>query len=163
MPAALTYLAVPRRLAHATEAHDDVWIIAVENDVADLEVPLFALAKACADRAWARTIAAARDIVASRPKDAVARAILASSLAKKGNLDEAQTEIRHALESNPTNANVLYQASVVAALRGSSDSAISWLERAIAAGFPSDDAARDPVLESLRQLPAFRNAVKSRT
>jgi tetratricopeptide (TPR) repeat protein len=119
--------------------------------------------KDCADRAWTHTIAAARDIVASRPKDALARAILASSLAKKGSLDEAQMEIQRALESNPTNANVLYQASVVAVLRGSSDSAISWLERAIAAGFPTDDAARDPVLESLRQLPAFRNAVKSRT
>jgi serine/threonine protein kinase/tetratricopeptide (TPR) repeat protein len=120
-------------------------------------------AKTCADRAWTRTIAAARDVVASRPNDAMARAILASSLAKNGNLDEAQTEIRRALESNPTNANVLYQASVVAALRGSSDSAISWLERSIAAGYPADDAARDPVLASLRELPAFRNAVKSRT
>ncbi|MFL6248452.1 MAG: protein kinase domain-containing protein [Thermoanaerobaculia bacterium] len=120
-------------------------------------------AKACADQAWTRTIAAAREIIAARPNDAMARAILASSLAKNGNLDEAQTEIRRALESNPTNANVLYQASVVAALRGSSDSAISWLEQSIAAGYPADDAARDPVLASLRELPAFRNAVKSRT
>lgn len=120
-------------------------------------------AKACADQAWTRTIAAAREIVASRPKDAMARAILASSLAKNGNLDEAQTEIRRALESNPTNANVLYQASVVATLRGSPDSAISWLEQSIAAGYPADEAARDPVLASLRELPAFRNAVKSRT
>ncbi len=119
--------------------------------------------KDCADRAWTRTIAAARDIVASRPKDALARAILASSLAKNGNLDEAQAEIHRALESDPTNANVLYQASVVAALRGSSDSAVSWLERAVAAGFPADDAAHDPALETLRDLPAFRNAVKSRT
>jgi tetratricopeptide (TPR) repeat protein len=115
----------------------------------------------CADRAWTRTIAAARDVVASRPNDAMARAILASSLAKSGKLDEAQTEIRRALEKNPTNANVLYQASVIAALRGSSDSAVSWLERAIAAGYPAGDAARDPLLASLRELPAFRNAVKS--
>jgi serine/threonine protein kinase/Flp pilus assembly protein TadD len=120
-------------------------------------------AKACADQAWTRTIAAAREIVASRPNDAIARAKLASSLAKNGNLEEAQTEIRRALESNPNNANVLYQASVVAALRGSSDSAIAWLEQSIAAGYSADDAARDPVLASLRDLPAFRNAVKSRT
>jgi tetratricopeptide (TPR) repeat protein len=120
-------------------------------------------AAACADRAWTRTIALARDVVASRPNDAMARAILASSLAKNGNADEAQAEIRRALESNPSDANVLYQASVIAALRGSSDSAISWLERSIAAGYPADDAARDPVLASLRDLPAFRNAVKLRT
>ena len=120
-------------------------------------------ATACADRAWTRTIAAARDVVASRPKDAMARAILASSLAKNGELDKAETEMRRALETNPTNADVLYQASVVAALRGAPDSAISWLERSIAAGYPADAAARDPVLASLHKLPAFRNAVKSRT
>jgi tetratricopeptide (TPR) repeat protein len=119
-------------------------------------------AKACADRAWTHTIATARDVVSARGNDAFTRAILASSLAKSGNLDEAQAEMRRALESNPTNSVVLYQAAVVAALRGSPDSAISWLERAIAAGYPAADAARDPVLESLRELPAFRNAVKSR-
>jgi tetratricopeptide (TPR) repeat protein len=120
-------------------------------------------AKACADRAWTHTIAAARDVVSTRGNDAFTRAILASSLAKSGNLDEAQAEMRRALESNPTNSVVLYQAAVVANLRGSADSAISWLERAIAAGYPAADAARDPVLEPLRELPAFRNAVKSRT
>jgi Flp pilus assembly protein TadD len=119
--------------------------------------------KACADRAWSHTIGAARDAVAARPNDAVTRAILASSLAKNGQLDEAQREIRRALETNPTNTVVLYQASVVAALRGSSDSAISWLEQAVAGGYPAEDAARDPVFEPLRSLPAFRNAVKSRT
>ena len=118
-------------------------------------------AKECADRAWTRTIAAARDIVAARKNDVFARAILASALAKNGNLDEAQTEIRHALESNPTNSRVLYQAAIVAALRGSSDSAISWLERAVAAGYPAAEAASDPVFGSLRDLPAFRKAVKS--
>jgi Flp pilus assembly protein TadD/TolB-like protein len=117
---------------------------------------------ACADRAWTRTISAARDVVAARANDAFARAILASSLAKSGNLDEAQSEIRRALESNPTHSGVLYQASVVAALRGSTDSAVSWLERAIAAGYPAADAARDPVLQSLHDSPAFRNAVKSK-
>jgi tetratricopeptide (TPR) repeat protein len=118
-------------------------------------------AKECADRAWTRTIAAARDIVATSKNDAFARSILASALAKNGNLDEAQIEIRHALESNPTSSVVLYQAAVVAALRGSSDSAISWLERAVAAGYPAAEAASDPVFGSLRDMPAFRKAVKS--
>ncbi len=120
-------------------------------------------AKDCADRAWTRTIAAARDIVAARKNDAFARSILASALAKNGDLEDAQTEIRNALESNPTSSVVLYQAAVVAALRGSSDSAISWLERAVSAGYPAAEAASDPVFGSLRELPAFRNAVKSRT
>jgi tetratricopeptide (TPR) repeat protein len=118
-------------------------------------------AKACADRAWKQTIAATRDILAARGNDAFTRAVLASSLAKSGSLDEAQVEIRRALESNPTDAVVLYQAAIVATLRGSPDIALSWLERSIAAGYPAADAARDPVLEPLRELPAFRIAVKS--
>jgi hypothetical protein len=65
------------------------------------------------------------------------------------------------LEIDPTNANVLYQAAVVSALRGTSDSALSWLERAIAAGYPAGDAQRDPVFAPLRELPSFRTAVKS--
>jgi len=116
----------------------------------------------CADQAWKRTIAAAKDIVNARGNDAFTRAILASSLAKSGRLDEAKAEMGRALESDPTNANVLYQACVVELLRGSSDSAMSWLERAIAAGYPTEDATRDPMLAPLRELPAFRNAVKSR-
>jgi hypothetical protein len=57
---------------------------------------------------------------------------------------------------------VLYEAAVVGVLRGSPDSAVSWLERAIEAGYPPADAERDPVLEPLRRLPSFRIAVKSR-
>jgi hypothetical protein len=70
--------------------------------------------------------------------------------------------MRRALHDDPTNAVVLYQAAVIDALRDSPDAAISWLERAIRAGYPPADAERDPVLGSLRDLPAFRNAVKSR-
>ena len=95
-------------------------------------------------------------------QDAFTRALLASSLAKHGELDEAQTEIRRALEIDPINAHVLYQAAVVGAIRGASDSALSWLDRAIAADYPAADAEHDPVLEPLRQLPSFRTAVKSR-
>ncbi len=117
---------------------------------------------ACAMEAWPRAIAAAREALGVNAQDAVTRSLLASSLAKQGQLDEAQTEIRRALEIDPTNATVLYQASVVGALRGTPDTAVSWLERAIAAGYPAADAERDPVLEPLRRLPSFRIAVKSR-
>jgi tetratricopeptide (TPR) repeat protein len=115
----------------------------------------------CAARAWSGSIAAAREVLAARSDDALARAILASSLAKSGKGEDAQTEIRRALETDPTNNVVLYQAAVVSALHGSPDSAISWLERAIAAGYSPADAARDPALEPLHRFPAFTNAVKS--
>jgi tetratricopeptide (TPR) repeat protein len=117
---------------------------------------------ACAADVWPRAIAAARAALVVNGQDALTRALLASSLAKHGQLDEAQSEIRRALEIDPINAQVLYQAAVVGAIRGAPDSALSWLERAIAAGYPAADAERDPVLEPLRQLPSFRIAVKSR-
>jgi tetratricopeptide (TPR) repeat protein len=116
----------------------------------------------CATEAWPRAIAAAREALAVNANDAATRAQLASALAKSGQLDDAQREIRRALEVDPTNVTVLYEAAVVGVLRGSPDSAVSWLERAIAAGYPPADAERDPVLEPLRRLPSFRIAVKSR-
>jgi serine/threonine protein kinase/Flp pilus assembly protein TadD/TolB-like protein len=119
--------------------------------------------RACTSEAWPHAISAARAALAVNAKDAFTRAVLASSLAKHGNLDEAQGEIRRALEIDPTNAQVLYQAAVVGAIRGAPDSALSWLERAIAAGYPAADAERDPVLEPLRKMPSFRSAVESRS
>jgi Flp pilus assembly protein TadD len=116
----------------------------------------------CARTAWQRAIAAGRAALALKPNDAMTRSLVASSLMKSGESDEAQVEIRRALEDDPTNAIVLYQAAVIGALRDSPDSAISWLERAIRAGYPAADAEHDPALQSLRDLPAFRNAVKSR-
>jgi tetratricopeptide (TPR) repeat protein len=116
----------------------------------------------CAAEAWPRAIAAARDALEINGSDPAMRALLASCLAKNGLLDDAQREMRRALELDPTNAGVLYQAAVVGTLRGSPDTAVSWLERAIAAGYPAADAERDPVLEPLRRLPSFAIAVKSR-
>lgn len=117
---------------------------------------------ACARRAWEKTIANAHDVLSHRPGDAVTRAILASSLAKNGQTAEAQTEIGRALEADPTDAVVLYQAAIVSALRGSPESAVSWLERAVANGYPAADAQKDPVFAAIRDLPSFRNALKSR-
>ena len=116
----------------------------------------------CARDAWNRAIVAGRAALALKSNDAVTRALVASCLMKSGQPAEAQAEIRRALEEDPTNAVVLYQAAVIGALRDSPDVAISWLERAIRAGYPAADAERDPFLESLRDLPAFGNAVKSR-
>jgi len=117
--------------------------------------------KACEAEVWPRAIAAARAALQINPSDAVTRAILASSLAKSGDMGPAQTEIRRALETDPTNRTVLYQAAVTAALRGNHGGAISWLEQAIQAGYPPAEAQNDPVLAPLRKLPAFTHAVKS--
>ena len=120
-----------------------------------------AMHSAAAKDAYARAIAAAREALALNPNDARMRSRVALCLAKSERAAEAQDEIRQALELDPTNAQILYNAAVVATLRGNNDSAVSWLERAIAAGYPASEAVRDPDLASLRNIPAFRIAVKS--
>jgi Flp pilus assembly protein TadD len=116
---------------------------------------------ACGAGAWPRANSAARAALEINPSDALIRSILASSLVKNGDAEAAQREIARALESDPTNPDVLYQAAVIATLRGNADGALSWLERAIEAGYPPVAAQRDPVLAPLRKLPAFNPAVKS--
>lgn len=116
--------------------------------------------RARASEAWTRAIGAARDALNVNARDSALRAVYASCLAKNGNLDEAQAEIRRALEIDPTNPDVLYQAATIGAVRGNVETAMSWLERAIRAGYPVAYVERDPFLAPLRELPSFRNATK---
>jgi Flp pilus assembly protein TadD/TolB-like protein len=106
--------------------------------------------------AWTRATAAARDALTVNPGDSVLRAVYASCLAKGGNVGDAQREIRRALEADPTNADVLYQAATVGALRGNAETAMSWLERALRAGYPAEYAERDPLLEPIRRAQRER-------
>lgn len=111
--------------------------------------------------AYERAIRLTRDAIAVNPKDSRARAIAASCLAKKGEVAAAQTELKLALTADPTNADTLYQAAIVANIRGDRDAAIGWLGRAIASGRPPADAARDPELANLRDDPRFRNVLNT--
>jgi tetratricopeptide (TPR) repeat protein len=116
-----------------------------------------------ANDAYARSIAASREALALNPNDARMHARVAMCLAKSGNAADAQTEIRRALEIDPTNPQILYNAAVISVLRGNNDGAISWLERAIANGYPAAEASQDPELAALKELPSFKSAVKSRS
>ena len=112
--------------------------------------------------AYARAVTVARSTLSVNPNDAYTRAAMAACLAQNGELDEAQKEIRRALEIDPTNAMVLYKAALVAVLRGNTDSAISWIEQAVKSGYPVSQIVKDPEFTSLRQLPSFRSAVESK-
>ncbi|MGZ5494619.1 MAG: tetratricopeptide repeat protein, partial [Thermoanaerobaculia bacterium] len=111
--------------------------------------------------AFEKALALARAALAVNPKDASIHGVIAQSLAKTGRLGEANVSITTALKLDPTNPNVLYQAAVVAYLRGNGDAAMQWLQRAVAAGYPAMDAARDPEFSAIRHDAAFRSATET--
>ncbi|PYQ52083.1 MAG: hypothetical protein DMF59_05950 [Acidobacteria bacterium] len=111
--------------------------------------------------AYEQAIRLLRDDLAVNPNDPVARARLASCLAKRGDLRAAQMELDMALKTDPTNSEALFQAAIVANIRGDRDGAFGWLERAIASGRPAADAARDPELANLRRDPRFQKALST--
>jgi len=57
---------------------------------------------------------------------------------------------------------VLYSAAVVASLRGNSDVAVGWLQRAVSAGYPVVDLQHDPEFKSAHADPSFPTRVAER-
>ncbi|HVS31673.1 MAG TPA: tetratricopeptide repeat protein [Thermoanaerobaculia bacterium] len=106
---------------------------------------------------YRRAAEIAREWLDVNPKDAMAQAMMAASLAKSGRLDESGAAIRIALRNDPTNFIVLYQAALVAELRGNRDAAVTWLKSAIESGYPLQEAERDPELAQLREDPLFKS------
>jgi len=106
--------------------------------------------KGDAPQAHERAIAAARATLTVNAKDALAHAVIAACLAKSGKLDAAESEIRTAFTIDPTDPYVLYDAAVVAHLRGDADTAANWLRRALGNGYSAAEAAHDPELAPLR-------------
>ena len=98
---------------------------------------------------YEKAIAAAREALAVNPRDHSAQASMAIALAKLGRRDEAARASSAALKIDPTSQEALYAAAVVALARGTNDVALSWLERAVQAGYPAHLIDRDPELRPL--------------
>lgn len=105
--------------------------------------------RAEAPAAYEKAIAAARTSLQINASDALAHAVIATALARRGETAGAQKEIRAALQLDPASANVLYYAAVVAHARGDADSAQSWMQRAVSAGFSRSELENDPELGPL--------------
>ena len=103
--------------------------------------------------AYDEAIRLTREALAINPRDVLARTIEASCLAKRGNAVLAQREINLALRDDPTNGKALYEAAVIASIRGDRDAAFAWMQRAIAAGASATDAKHDPELSSIYNKP----------
>ena len=109
-----------------------------------------------APAAYARAIETARESIRVNERDLRARITIAAAHAKSGDLELGRREIQSALEINPTHASALYTAALIAHMEGRHDSAMSWLERAVAAGYSRNDLKADPEWRSVREDEAFR-------
>jgi serine/threonine-protein kinase len=116
--------------------------------------------KAKTDEAYGRAIRLARDAVAVNQRDALARAVWGSSLAKSGDIENAAAQMKLALEAEPTNADVLYHAAVIARVRGNDEAAIGWLQRAVASGYSASAISRDPEFASLQNDARFKTIAR---
>jgi len=109
--------------------------------------------KSDAAKAYGRGIVTARAALAVNPKSALAHGTIAGCLAKMGKHDEAANEIRKALTIDPIDAYVLYDASVVAQMKGDSAAALDWLRQAVHYGLPRvflDDPDLRPIRDQVK-------------
>ena len=112
-----------------------------------------------ATEAYTRSVALAREQLRLNPQDFRAQSFLATGLAKTGHADEADQEMRRALDLAPRDPEILADAAVVAALSGRRSEVLDLLKKAVAAGYSSAILARQPEFARLRDEPAFRSIV----
>jgi hypothetical protein len=102
---------------------------------------------------------------AARPSPEDHRRMLALSrrsieLIKAHRLDEAENVLLEALALFPGHSTNLYNMACIKALKGRSEAALDYLERAAVEGFTDFlHIGRDPDLDSLRDLPRFRDFI----
>ena len=80
-------------------------------------------------------------------------------LAKLGRAEEAVAALDEAVRLAPSDADVLYERAVVLLIAGNTAAAFNALERAIAAGFPPAEAARDDEWAGVAHDARFRQLV----
>lgn len=90
------------------------------------------------------------------PDDAPRLADLAICQAKLGDPPNASASIERAIALEPHNTNLMYAKAVVYALAGYPEKAIEDLGRALAHGYSSSEAQRDPDLETLRARQEYK-------
>jgi Flp pilus assembly protein TadD/TolB-like protein len=111
---------------------------------------------------YEQSIALVRASLAVNPTDATAHSSLGSSLARTGRAEEAAREIQAALALDDREPSVLWDAAVVAMLRGRTTEAMSWLRKAADAGYCREIIARQPEFASVRESAEFRAIVAAK-
>ncbi len=95
------------------------------------------------------------------PRDAVLISYVGIYHAMLGEAAEARNWTSKALAMDASDPDVLLNASLVAAHFGEDQSAIRYLQKAIAAGTNPDTALHSPAFNKLRSNPEFQSALKA--
>jgi tetratricopeptide (TPR) repeat protein len=109
--------------------------------------------------AYRRAIELLEADLALTPRDADRETSLALALARTGDHRRARAHADAALEIDPRNAYVLYPVALVRLGAGETATALDFLSRAVAAGYPPGEIERDPELARLRTDPGFARIV----
>jgi tetratricopeptide (TPR) repeat protein len=112
-----------------------------------------------APSAYARAIALGDQELTVSPSEAQIHSVLARCLAKSGRGLEARAHLDRARRLAQENADIMYDAALVAVLSKDRSAAIEWLRRAIDAGYGTAHIAREPEFAELRALPEFQKLI----
>jgi len=104
---------------------------------------------------WEKAIHLGEEEVRVNPKDAAVLAELASCRAMLGDDARARAELARALALAPGDVEVQQLAASVYEQVGDRASALLWIRRALAAGYPREQVEQDPFLAALRGDPRF--------
>jgi Flp pilus assembly protein TadD/TolB-like protein len=112
-----------------------------------------------ASRAYARSIALAREQLQLNPKDAEALSYVATGLAHTGHQADADTPMREALRLEANDPALLADAATVAALSHRDGEALDYLRKAVAAGYCPIIVTFRPEFARFHESPEFRSIV----
>jgi Flp pilus assembly protein TadD len=113
-----------------------------------------------AHEAYEKAVALAKESLAINPSDPAVHADVAAVYAKMGEPEEAARQIGRALQLDPRSTKAMYKAAVVAAVAGRRREAVDWIQQAVGGGYSRSQIDRDPEFATLRDDPAFREALK---
>ncbi|MCU1227403.1 MAG: hypothetical protein JWO97_287 [Acidobacteria bacterium] len=106
--------------------------------------------------AYGKAIELARGELRINPQDGDARTALGVSLARTGHIKAGEAEIQAAMKLDPKNILYLYQAAVIANLRGDRSAALLLLRKALDLGYSRAELQRDPEFANLRGDDIFQ-------
>jgi Flp pilus assembly protein TadD len=110
-------------------------------------------------RAYERAIAVAHEQLKLNPQDAEAYSYVATGLAHTGRVAEADAPMREALRLEKNDPNLFADAATVAVLARRDAEAITFLRKAVAAGYCRSILTLRPEFAHLRESPEFRAIV----